>query len=572
MIWYLQDPNRYAAELAALRAAEAEGQWLSVDGVRVDAEMRICVDLAITAAATERVAVLRYPQTFAFTPPTVSPRDPERWSGHQYGRAELCLEWGPDNWRPELTGADMVQSALRLLTTETSDGVNESTSAPSRHKTTQGQDLRSKWARLLITEALSEKLRTAPRGEVVKVHMVDLDRAETSVVAPSKITGSDGATWENPDVPPMAKVARSDEAPGYGLPAGVALPTMTTYSGLRLFLAQHGFDLPADADAPAYELAFVWGDDGPALFWIRRQEDKVYGFTPLIAAGGQRLDPEHAVLTGKTVGLVGCGALGSKWATSLARSGVRKLVLLDDDVLLPENLVRHDLDWTSMGEHKATALARRLALAAPGTVATVKTQRLGAQEASGGIDWTLSRLQECDLIVDATANPAVFNLLSSIAGAARKPLVWAEIFGGGFGGLIARSRPGLDPPPQEARARIESWCAAQGVETPRPGADYDLEAEQGPMIADDADVAVIAAWAARYTIDLLLETAPSQFPNSAYLIGLREEWLFTQPFHTIPLDLGQPLPATAAAPASAEALKAIIQLFNLGSDAPAPAA
>lgn len=571
-VWFLQDANRYAAELAALRSAEAEADWLVIDGVRFDTEMRICVDLSITVGATERVAILRYPQTFPSTPPTVSPRDPERWSGHQYGRTELCLEWGPDNWRPELTGADMVRSAWRLLTTETGGGTDDPAEAPTRHQTTQGQDLRSKWARLLITEAMSERLDALPRGEVVKVEFIDIDRTDTSVVAPTKIISADGSTWENPDIPPMAKFARTDDAPGYGLSPSVELPTMTTVSGLRAFLALHGYNLPSDEDAPAYERVFLWADSGAQLIWLWREKDQVHKFSTVVAGGGQRLDPEHAVLSGKSVGIVGCGALGSKLATSLARAGVRTFTLIDDDVLLPENLVRHDLDWASMGEHKATALARRLSFSAPGTVTTVKTQRLGAQEASGGVDWILSRLQDCDLIIDASANPAVFNLLSSIAVTACKPVIWAEVFGGGFGGLIARSRPGLDPAPQEARARIEAWCAEQGVEPPRPGADYDIGTEQGPLVADDADVAVVAAWSARFSIDLLLDRAPSQFPNSAYLLGLREEWLFTQPFHTIPLDIGEPLPTPAAAPASPEALEALRELFNLRSDASSPAA
>ena len=41
--------------------------------------------------------------------------------------------------------------------------------------------------------------------------------------------------------------------------------------------------------------------------------------------------------------------MGSKLAASLARSGVRRFVLVEEDVLLPENLVRNDLDWRDVG-------------------------------------------------------------------------------------------------------------------------------------------------------------------------------------------------------------------------------
>lgn len=58
-----------------------------------------------------------------------------------------------------------------------------------------------------------------------------------------------------------------------------------------------------------------------------------------------RLDEQHAVLGERKVSLVGCGSLGSKVATMLARAGVGRFLLVDDDLMLPHNLVRHDLDW-----------------------------------------------------------------------------------------------------------------------------------------------------------------------------------------------------------------------------------
>ena len=57
------------------------------------------------------------------------------------------------------------------------------------------------------------------------------------------------------------------------------------------------------------------------------------------------------------------------------------------------------------------------------------------------------------------------------------------------------------------------------------------------MLADDADVGVIAAHASRFVIDLLARPEGSIFPFSAYVIGLSSEWLFDQPFDTRPIDL-----------------------------------
>jgi hypothetical protein len=119
-------------------------------------------------------------------------------------------------------------------------------------------------------------------------------------------------------------------------------------------------------------------------------------------------------------------------------------------------------------------------------------------------------------------------------------MVWAEVFAGGIGGLVARARPGIDPIPLSARGQIEVWCNDQGVEWVRPE-DADRYAGQSsdgqPLIADDSEVALIASHVTRFTTDILTRPMASIFPMSAYVIGFSSEWLFDQPFHTLPIDL-----------------------------------
>jgi hypothetical protein len=63
----------------------------------------------------------------------------ERWSGHQYGPGgELCLEYVADNPHPDLTGADMVNSANQLLAGE-QPSHGRAAEVASRHVTTLGR-------------------------------------------------------------------------------------------------------------------------------------------------------------------------------------------------------------------------------------------------------------------------------------------------------------------------------------------------------------------------------------------------------------------------------------------------
>jgi len=167
---------------------------------------------------------------------------------------------------------------------------------------------------------------------------------------------------------------------------------------------------------------------------------------------------------------------------------------------------------------------------------------MGGQESGGTLSGTMRDINECDLIIDATADAATFNLCAAIARRSKKPMCWAQVFGGGAGGIVVRLRPEIDPTPLIARQRIEDWYARQGVEWPDDGSSQPYAETNGvgtPLIADDADVSVIAAHLSRFAVDLLARPEATIFPYSAYVIGLADRWLFTAPFDVRPIDLGE---------------------------------
>jgi hypothetical protein len=167
----------------------------------------------------------------------------------------------------------------------------------------------------------------------------------------------------------------------------------------------------------------------------------------------------------------------------------------------------------------------------------VQIVKLGGQESSAWTATALETLSTCDLIIDATADATVFGLAAAAARFKVRPMVWGEVFGGGIGGIVARSRPGHDPSPDVARRQILAWCDERGVEWEMPSRQVEygvLREDQPPLIADDADVSVIAGHLARLAIDTLRDGG-SQFPAPAYVVGLGEGWIFTAPFDTHPI-------------------------------------
>jgi hypothetical protein len=78
-------------------------------------------------------------------------------------------------------------------------------------------------------------------------------------------------------------------------------------------------------------------------------------------------------------------------------------------------------------------------------------------------------------------------------------------------------------------------------ESIRTAVRYELRDEDGPpIVASDADVAILAHHAARLAIDSLSPASQSKYSFSLYLLGFAPGWVFREPFETIPLLTGSP--------------------------------
>lgn len=110
-------------------------------------------------------------------------------------------------------------------------------------------------------------------------------------------------------------------------------------------------------------------------------------------------------LAEKAVAVVGVGAIGARAADLLARAGVGSITLVDFDVVLPGNLIRHSAKESDVGQEKVDVVGRYLALG-PATP-TIKVQK----SAISTIDAATQLLDQHNLVLDATANQTATRLL-----------------------------------------------------------------------------------------------------------------------------------------------------------------
>ena len=116
-----------------------------------------------------------------------------------------------------------------------------------------------------------------------------------------------------------------------------------------------------------------------------------------------RRDVESALsqLRGRSVAVWGCGALGGPIAVALCRSGVSRLVLIDNGKVNPGLLVRQPYTADDVGRFKVEALELQLKAIRPEIVVEKSTRNVSHHLRDDG--WAA----DCDLVIDATASEIV---------------------------------------------------------------------------------------------------------------------------------------------------------------------
>ncbi|BFO55806.1 ThiF family adenylyltransferase [Acidovorax sacchari] len=529
---------RMALERRLLEEHARATAGLTVQSWSATPSGELCVNFELKLVKGVFAGVLVYPELFPDVPAFVRPqKSGESWSGHQYrGSGVLCLQYGPDNWHRDITGVDLVQSACALIWGEILHGlVPDFGPVPSRHRASDAHRLSANDERLIVTRSLRELLTGPGRNTPVQIQaVVDWLRGESVAVV---LQAGDPlvALGDVPDV--------LSQGPGIQVP-GVAVPVPS--AGV-LNSAKNAQDLQSCLGA-----AWPW-DEGLAeklQFLIAHDEDgQLYalllkgGSTPIFqryhvadfsADEPQRLPETFSKLSGASVAIVGMGSLGSKIAVSLARAGVRNFVLVDDDVVGPHNLVRNELNWHDVGFSKLAAGTRALKLVAPGALVTAWPMKIAEQANPSVSAMVANAVVSCTLVVDATANPSAFLALAAITKRAGQAMVWGEVFGGGGGGLMARSRPGVDTDALGVRTHLYGVMKEMAPAPKGREANYGIESEEKVYVASDADVGSLAASMTQFCLDTLC-AEPSEYPAAAYLIGFRKFWEFRCPFDVIPV-------------------------------------
>ena len=169
-----------------------------------------------------------------------------------------------------------------------------------------------------------------------------------------------------------------------------------------------------------------------------------------------RAGPDATELRTMTATLFGAGALGGHVAVALAESGFGCLNIVDGDVLLAGNVVRHVAGHDQVGRAKVQAVHRVISGHAPWT------EVAEFQEAPMTPAQIRERISNVDIVVDATGNDAFAPALAMVAKEDGVSLVSGALYRGGNVARVQRQILGSDTPIHQRQEGVQYTVIPQG--------------------------------------------------------------------------------------------------------------
>ena len=218
-----------------------------------------------------------------------------------------------------------------------------------------------------------------------------------------------------------------------------------------------------------------------------------------------RAGPDVETLKDRRVVLFGAGALGGYVATSLAQSGVGHLEIVDYDILLPENVVRHIAGYPLAGIPKTAAVKMIADSHAPASNIEIHNQYVTTPLQ------IRERVRDADVVVDTAGSHNLTDALAMVTKEMDKPLISGGLYRRGFIARVQREARPDDTPIQQ-----RDGLPGRYPHIP-PGSDEDelttpqLGCSAPANNAPPTSVQACAALISQMTIDALTERF--EFPD-----------------------------------------------------------
>jgi molybdopterin/thiamine biosynthesis adenylyltransferase len=239
---------------------------------------------------------------------------------------------------------------------------------------------------------------------------------------------------------------------------------------------------------------------------------------------------ETDALAGKSVAVLGLGSGGSFIVRELAKTGIGRFLLVDDDRLEIGNVARHECGMSDVGRLKTNAMRDLVLDRNP--AADVHTSAMKISGTSVGELRELIRQVEADLVICATDNRESRLLINRLCLEEDLPLLLGGVYRRAYGGVVQRVVPGVTPCYQCFVQALPAQASDNEISSESDAARFSYTDRQvAPQPGLSADIIPIALHMTKLALVELLDGESPTFSSlAADLVAPIHQWINRREF------------------------------------------
>ena len=466
--------NRLFCEIALLKQFKEKHSYLSKYEILEDDPLKISFSLLVHDYTYDFTA--SFNRYFPNIPIQIEANTVFR-TPHKYEGGTMCLKWGQDNWSSEVRLVDLIENLYELLFQENPLG-HERGISESGDVFTLGQELRRGTKNTIILPFPLSEFES--KDGFLYCSIVDGAYEDMCTLIVSKIGEKD--------------IFKSD-----------AKKTVFAYHILSKTIDEiNQDDIKAECtnNENRPTILFFKNEKAMAIF-SDHEECKKYCLSCLVNdyEMKKRVGIDEAVLK-KRITIIGLGSIGSRVALDLARAGFSNFYFVDDDVMLPFNVVRHELTNMNVGEFKVNALKDTIQKNI-NEKTDIKVSRLAmtGQESSRSTASFLENCSESSLIIDCTACDSVLLMLNQMTEEKGIPVISGTVIPGGLGNIVLiKKRSGANL--ESVLASYYQWKNDKDIFAEKVD-DYSSSIDEQIFTATMSDCSILSGLIGKFAIQIL---------------------------------------------------------------------
>jgi molybdopterin/thiamine biosynthesis adenylyltransferase/ubiquitin-protein ligase len=486
---------------------------------------------------------LSYPENYPFSLPYLFPKGREKnWvSSHQYTTSEFCLDIRKNSWNSSLTAVDLLKSLVKLLSAKVDSIINNRTKLEiSEEEEPSKFDLVTKGIGLICPVSFnfsdadkfgdfnffdptpfldSRRIAFVPYSKEIGVNKY-IESEWIKIWGMNVLRGKKGLWLE---VSPENLNHIVFEEKSSSLIKYIISENILSEEYLTNLLSNKEVEF----------LLFLDKRIAKLFCKLNIKDDKLEFsgcYTLDFDALYSRIPNNHELeyLSQKKVAIVGVGSVGSLIAEELIKSGLTRLLLIDDDYLTTENVFRHSCGLSDVGMKKTTSLRIKLQNINP----KIEVEEIDSKIniISNLID---EKLKKVDLVINAAADAE--EIINEFCWQNKIPSLYIKIYPEGFGGEVFRVIPNITPCFECTSVQFSNFVESYPKVSEFPQNELinyneTLEGVIKYIPSLSIDIKFVSLICVKMGLDLLKSKALQDFIEQPNIIlwGNRRGWIFTQ--------------------------------------------